>query len=60
MLLRAERSGTGDGRVYTITFEADDGFNEPCIGQVSVCVPNSKGKNATCADSGQHYSSLAP
>ena len=26
MLLRAERAGGGNGRVYQITFEADDGI----------------------------------
>jgi hypothetical protein len=39
MMLRAERSGTGDGRVYRISFEASDG-TATCSGTVSVAVPH--------------------
>jgi hypothetical protein len=61
VLLRAERSGTGNGRVYQITFIADDGFGGKCTGTVSVCVPHDKGKNTVpCMDDGQNYSSLGP
>jgi hypothetical protein len=39
--LRAERSGlaTANGRVYHVTFTADDGKGGQCTGQVLVCVP---------------------
>lgn len=39
--VRAERSGTGDGRVYEISFTADDG-NDSCTGSVLVGVPHDK------------------
>ena len=39
--LRAERSGfsTADGRVYHVSFTADDGRGSRCAGTVPVCVP---------------------
>jgi len=37
--LRAERSGTGDGRVYRISFTASDG-KDNCSGTVFVGVPH--------------------
>ena len=40
-LLRAERAGHGDGRVYQINFTASDGF-ESCTGNVQVTVPRSR------------------
>jgi hypothetical protein len=42
--LRAERSGTGDGRVYTITYEATDACGNSTIATATVTVPHSKGK----------------
>lgn len=61
VLLRAERSGTGNGRVYRITFEARDNSGGICTGTVSVSVPHSKGKNGSPAiDNGQSFNSLAP
>lgn len=38
--LRAERSGTGDGRVYIIYFTATDKAGATCTGSVSVSVPH--------------------
>lgn len=35
LLLRAERSGTGNGRVYTVGFTASDG-SEQCAGSIAV------------------------
>jgi hypothetical protein len=52
--LRAERSGLGDGRVYTINFTASDGKGGSCGGSVTVCVPHDQG-NQPCADSGQLF-----
>jgi len=53
--IRAERSGTGDGRVYEISFTADDGNGGMCTGTVSVGVPHDK--KDTAIDSGQNFDS---
>jgi hypothetical protein len=54
--LRAERSGTGNGRVYQITFLATDGKGGETPGTVNVYVPhNMKGGGYTCTDDGQLY-----
>jgi hypothetical protein len=55
-LLRGERDGTGDGRVYHIGFNASDGHGESCIGEVTVCVPHDLA-NPTCVDQGAIYDS---
>jgi hypothetical protein len=52
--LRAERREHGNGRVYHITFQADDGAGGQCIGQVTVCVPGNR-HHPTCMDDGQRY-----
>jgi hypothetical protein len=57
VLIRAERAGDGNGRVYTIQFLADDGVGGVCTGSVKVCVPHSK--KDECTDDGQSYSSLS-
>jgi len=44
--LRAERSGTGSGRLYTVFFTASDGKGGTCQGSVTVCVPHDQ--NAAC------------
>jgi len=51
LAVRAERSGQGDGRVYTIAFTADDGHGGRCDGIVQVCVPHDQGQGNTCVDS---------
>jgi hypothetical protein len=48
LAVRAERSGQGDGRIYTIRFVADDGHGGTCDGIVEVCVPHDRGQAATC------------
>jgi len=53
--VRAERSGKGDGRVYAISFSADDGRGGTCQGVVTVNVPKKKGRAAI--DSGQRFDS---
>ncbi|KAF0190396.1 MAG: hypothetical protein FD165_2720 [Gammaproteobacteria bacterium] len=55
VLLRAERSGTGNGRVYRVLFTADDGKSGNCSGSVTVNVPHSK--KGTAVDDGQSYDS---
>jgi endo-1,4-beta-xylanase len=39
--LRAERSGTGSGRIYTITYAVTDGSGNSTLGQATVQVPKS-------------------
>ena len=51
-LLRAERSGTGDGRIYEIGFTASDGRGGVSSGSVRVCVPRDQGQAQVCTDSG--------
>ena len=54
--VRAERQGSGDGRVMHIFFTADDGRGGTCEGSVTVCVPKSQGgRNAICVDQGPIY-----
>jgi hypothetical protein len=48
--VRAERSGRGDGRVYHVTFAADDENGGTCTGEVHVCVPHDEG--GACGDQG--------
>ncbi len=55
--VRAERDGRGDGRVYVVSFVADDGRGGTSPGSVSVCVPHDRG-NGGCVDSGQMYDSV--
>lgn len=54
VLLRAERSGNGNGRVYHIYFTASD-LEGSTSGVVKVSVPHSKKSGAV--DSGQNYNS---
>lgn len=58
VLVRAERSATGNGRVYEILFSAVDGQGGSCNGSVFVGVPHSK--KATPADDGQGYDATLP
>jgi hypothetical protein len=55
VLLRAERTAPGDGRVYRIAFTATDSFGGSCSGSVAVGVPNNKGNKWFLVDSGQYY-----
>jgi Bacterial surface protein, Ig-like domain/NHL repeat len=52
--LRAERSGDGDGRVYTITFKVTDSSGNVGTATVRVLVPLSE-DNGPAVDSGVHY-----
>jgi hypothetical protein len=70
--VRAERSGTGNGRVYVISFTANDGRGGSCNGSVVVCVPHDQSRSgasrrlprmlddAACVDDGQNFNSLGP
>lgn len=55
--VRAERSGNGNGRVYHIGFEANDGRGAACNGEVKVSVPHNQKKAAI--DNGPLYDSTA-
>ena len=56
VLLRAERSGQGNGRVYQLSFTATDSHNASCSAAVKVIVPHSA-KPGTATDDGQKYDS---
>lgn len=58
VLLRLERAGNGNGRVYEIRFTADDGDGGACSGSVKVTVPYSRNQADPAVDDGQVYNSL--
>ena len=58
--VRAERNGTGNGRVYQLSFRANDGQGGVCTGAVKVGVPHSLQMGATAIDGGQIYDSTLP
>lgn len=60
VLLRAERAGTGNGRVYEVRFTADDGQGGTCAGSVRVGVPHSMSPGAGAVADGQVYDSTQP
>jgi hypothetical protein len=60
VLLRAERSGTGNGRVYQVQFSASDGEGGACSGAVKVVVPHSKKPGVVTIDDGQLCDSTLP
>jgi hypothetical protein len=55
--VRAERVGGGNGRVYHIGFNADDGNGGTCSGTVGVLVPHDQGNGATAVDNGPNFDS---
>jgi hypothetical protein len=58
VMLRAERLGFGDGRVYHLDFTAEDGKGGVCEGSVEVCVPrDNRRRGASCVDQGALYDS---
>jgi hypothetical protein len=60
VLLRAERSGQGNGRVYTVNFMAEDENGGSCTGSVRIGVPPNKKPGVTAIDGGQSYVSTNP
>ena len=54
-LLRAERAGGGNGRVYVIHFTATDELGQSCSGTVSIAVPQSRKPSTPAIDDGQSY-----
>jgi len=59
-MLRAERAGTGDGRVYHVSFGADNGKGGQCKGTVQVCVPHDNRPGGSCVDQGALVDSTGP
>jgi hypothetical protein len=62
--LRAERSGSSNGRVYRITFIASDGKGGETEGNVFVIVPHDRRQDCECIDvnaidDGQKYDATA-
>ena len=57
--LRAARADTGDGRVYHVSFLADDGRGGQCTGVVTVCVPHDQARQRVCVDEGALFDSTA-
>jgi hypothetical protein len=57
--LRAERLGTGDGRVYRIAYTARDDHGNSCGGLELVTVPHDR-RHAQAADSGGAWDSFDP
>lgn len=58
--VRAERSGTGTGRIYFIAFKASDSAGGSCNATVQVYVPHDQGQGTTPVDTGQRYDSTLP
>lgn len=56
--LRAERSGSGDGRVCRVAFSVADAAGATCTGMVVVGVPHANG--GTAVDSGGVFDSTKP
>ena len=56
-LIRAERMGGGDGRVYHVSFLADDGRGGQCTGTGTVCVPIRQKPTPFCVDQGPLFDS---
>ena len=54
--IRAERYGRGNGRVYHISFSADDGRGGTCTGTVMVSVPHDE-SGTPAVDEGALYDS---
>jgi hypothetical protein len=58
-LVRAERLGSGDGRVYHVFFTADDGAGGVCSGHARTPVANHDlGNGVDAIDGGPLYDSL--
>src|SRR5262249_29902146 len=58
-LLRAERSGLLNGRVYQVSFTASNSGGT-CSGSVAVGVPHDQGNGNPAIDDGQSFDSTAP
>jgi hypothetical protein len=59
-LLRVERAGNGNGRVYQVNFTATDAQAGSCSGFVSVTVPLNMKPGNSAVNDGQQYNSTLP
>ncbi|MBK9745767.1 MAG: carboxypeptidase regulatory-like domain-containing protein [Chloroflexi bacterium] len=59
-ILRAERAGEGNGRIYHISFSANDGHTGSCMGVVTVGVRRDQGRKGEAVDDGSLYDSIQP
>ena len=57
VLLRAERAGSGNGRVYRLHFTATKDNGESCTGSADVWVPKHLKPRLPVIDDGQLYDS---
>jgi hypothetical protein len=55
MSVRARRDGSGNGRVYHVSFVATDSNGNSCDGSVELCVPHDQGRHDECVDDGQNF-----
>jgi hypothetical protein len=58
--VRLERLGSGNGRVYTVSFTASDGFGGTCTRSVDVCVPHDRRPGGSCIKDASAFNSLGP
>ena len=58
--VRLERSGSGNGRVYTLAFTATDGLGGAATGSVNVCIPKGHGPGQDCIKDALVENSLGP
>ncbi len=58
--VRAERSGTGTGRIYFISYSAAAGQDGSCTETVQVYVPHDQGQGTVPVDTGNRYDSTKP
>jgi hypothetical protein len=56
--VRAERAGTGNGRVYHVSFTASDGAGGSCSGTATIGVPHDQGPDGGPVDDGALFNSL--
>ncbi len=59
-LVRASRQEGGNGRVYHVRYQADDGRGGSCKGVLRICVPPMLPGSPTCTDGGPLTDSSAP
>jgi len=55
--VRAERGGPGTGRIYFISFSAQDSGGNVCSGTVMAYVPHDQGQGFNPVDTGEKYDS---
>ena len=57
--VRAERLGSGNGRVYQVNYKATDSVGKSCVGFLQVGVPHDNA-SSTAVDDGQQFDSVNP